>query len=211
VTFTTGPPVVDTTPPSTPGTPVASAITSTSATLTWTASTDNVGVTGYDIFRGGTQVGTSATNSFSATGLSPATSYSYTVRARDAAGNLSVVSSAGAFTTLPSGGGSCDVAYVIDSQWQGAFSGKVTIKNTGTSTIDGWTLRFAFPATGQGVNQGWSATWSQSGPNVSAVNLDWNRVLAPGNSTQIGFNGVWTSANPEPAAFTLNNSACTIS
>lgn len=211
VTFTTGPPVVDNTPPSIPGAPVASGVTSTSANLTWTASTDNVGVTGYDIFQGGTQVGTSATNSFSANGLSPSTSYSFTVRARDAAGNLSVVSSAGAFTTLPSGGGSCDVAYVIDSQWQGGFTGKVTIKNTGTSTIDGWTLRFAFPATGQAVGQGWSATWSQSGLNVSAVNLDWNRVLAPGNSTQIGFNGTWTSTNPEPTAFTLNNSACTIS
>ncbi len=211
LTVTTLAPEPDAVAPTVPGTPVASAITSTSATLTWTASTDNVGVVGYDIFTGGTQVGTSTTNSFNATGLTPATAYSYTVRARDAAGNLSVVSSPGTFTTLPTGGGSCDVSYVVESQWPGAFTGKVVIKNTGTSTINGWTLRFAFPASGQSVTQGWSATWSQSGANVSAVNLDWNRVLAPGASTQIGFNGTWSGTNPEPAAFTLNNAPCTIS
>lgn len=209
VTVTTRAPEPDTVPPTVPGTPVASAITSTSATLTWPASTDNVGVVGYDIFTGGTQVGTSTTNSFNATGLTPSTTYSFTVRARDAAGNLSVVSSPGTFTTLPVGG-SCDVAYVVESQWTGGFTGKVTIKNTGTSTIDGWTLRFAFPA-GQGGIQGWSATWSQAGANVSAVNLDWNRVIPPGSSVQIGFNANWSGSNPEPNAFTLNNSACTIS
>ena len=57
--------------------------------LSWTPSSDNVGVTGYRIFRSGTQVGTSATNSFSDTGLAANTTYSYTVSAVDAAGNAS--------------------------------------------------------------------------------------------------------------------------
>ncbi len=212
VTFTTLPPTPDSQAPTVPGTPTASAITQTSATLTWTASTDNVGVTGYDIYRGTTLHGSSTGPTFSATGLTANTAYSFTVRARDAAGNVSAASSAVTFTTLPTGpSASCDVAYVVESQWQGAFSGKITIKNTGTTTISGWTLAFTFPASGQSVQSGWSATWSQSGANVTVVPLDWNRTLAPGGSTQIGFTGGWTSANPEPTAFTLNGAACTVS
>ena len=91
----------DTTAPSVPTGLTASAVSSSQINLSWTASTDNVGVTGYKIFRGGTQVGTSATNSFSNTGLSPATAYSYTVSAYDAAGNNSAPSTSASATTLP--------------------------------------------------------------------------------------------------------------
>ena len=95
----------DTTPPSTPTNLAASAISSSQINLTWTASTDNVGVTGYKIFRGGTQVGTSATNSYSDTGLSASTAYSYTVSAYDAAGNNSAQSSSASATTQSGGNG----------------------------------------------------------------------------------------------------------
>jgi fibronectin type 3 domain-containing protein len=68
--------------------------------LTWQASTDNVQVTGYRVYRGGTQIAVlGATTSFTDTGRGPGT-YSYTVRAADAAGNLSDPSSA-ASITLP--------------------------------------------------------------------------------------------------------------
>ena len=79
----------DTTPPSTPTGLATSAVGATLATLSWTASTDNVGVTGYRLFQGGTQVGTSATTSFGYTGLTCATTYTLGVAAVDAAGNVS--------------------------------------------------------------------------------------------------------------------------
>ena len=79
----------DTTPPSTPTGLATSAVAATLATLSWTASTDNVGVTGYRLFQGGTQVGTSATTSFGYTGLTCATTYTLGVAAVDAAGNVS--------------------------------------------------------------------------------------------------------------------------
>src|SRR5579884_2011828 len=82
----------DTTPPSTPTGVTVSSTTSSSVSLTWTASTDNVGVTGYDIYRGSTLAGTSTTTSFTDTGLAASTQYSYTVKAYDAAGNLSPAS-----------------------------------------------------------------------------------------------------------------------
>ncbi|HZM80128.1 MAG TPA: glycoside hydrolase family 9 protein [Candidatus Limnocylindrales bacterium] len=210
-TFTTLPPQPDNIAPSRPGQPTASGITSTSATLTWAASTDNVAVTGYDVYRGTTLAGSSTTTTFNATGLSPSTQYSFTVVARDAAGNSSTASLPVTFTTSTPGSLSCDVAYVIQSQWGGGFTTKVTVKNTGTTTINGWTLAFTFPAAGQAVSSGWSATWSQTGLNVTAVPLDWNRVLGPGASTEIGFQGTWTNANPEPPAFTINGTACTVS
>ncbi|MFF7448976.1 MULTISPECIES: carbohydrate binding domain-containing protein [unclassified Streptomyces] len=79
--------------------------TSSSVSLAWNASTDNVGVTAYDVFSGSNQVlsvsGTSATVS----GLSPSTAYTFTVRARDAAGNSSGASGAVSVTTDPGGGG----------------------------------------------------------------------------------------------------------
>ncbi|WP_117211705.1 glycoside hydrolase family 9 protein [Allorhizocola rhizosphaerae] len=200
---------VDNIPPSQPGTPTASSITSTSATLNWAASTDNVGVTGYDVYNGTTLLGTSTTNTFNATGLTPSTSYTVTVRARDAAGNVSTASAPVTFTTT-GGGASCDVAYAVESSWGGGFTGKITIKNTGTTTINGWTLRFPFTA-GQTLVHGWSATWAQSGVNVSATAQDWNRTIAPGASVSIGFNASWSGSNPEPTSFTLNNNPCTVS
>jgi chitodextrinase len=71
-----------------------------SVAFTWTASTDNVAVTGYRIFRNGTQINTSATTSFTDTGLTPNTNYSYTVAAFDASGNASAQSAALATSTL---------------------------------------------------------------------------------------------------------------
>lgn len=67
--------------------------------LNWTASTDNVGVTGYKIYRNGTQIGTSATNLFIDDTASPTTAYNYTVSSYDAAGNESAQSSPQAVTT----------------------------------------------------------------------------------------------------------------
>src|SRR6266702_3000264 len=81
--------LADTTPPTTPTGLTAAVAGSTGANLSWSASTDNVGVTGYIVRRNGVQVATPATTSFADTGLSAATTYSYTVAARDAAGNTS--------------------------------------------------------------------------------------------------------------------------
>src|SRR5260221_7094867 len=92
-------PPTDTTPPSTPAGLTGAAAGTTGANLSWSASTDNVGVTGYILLRNGAQIATPATTSFADTGLSAATTYSYTVAARDAAGNLSPDSTGVSVTT----------------------------------------------------------------------------------------------------------------
>ena len=82
-------PQSDTQAPTAPPSLSASATSSTTATLSWAASSDNVGVTGYRVFRNGAEVGTTGSTGYNDTGLSPSTSYSYTVTAYDAAGNTS--------------------------------------------------------------------------------------------------------------------------
>ena len=96
-------PAPDSTPPSTPTSLSASAISSSQVNLTWAASTDNTGVTGYKIFRDGVQVGTSVSASYTDTGLSASTVYSYSVSANDAAGNTSGKSAASGAITLSAG------------------------------------------------------------------------------------------------------------
>ncbi|MBI3804987.1 MAG: fibronectin type III domain-containing protein [Nitrospirae bacterium] len=97
-TFTT---LGDGTAPSTPAGVTGTVLSATQINLTWSASTDNLGVTGYRIYRNGTQVASSATPGYLDGGLTANTTYSYTVAAYDAAGNLSAASSARAYTTLP--------------------------------------------------------------------------------------------------------------
>jgi chitodextrinase len=91
----------DTTAPSIPGGLSTTPVSSTQINLSWSASTDNVGVTGYNVYRGGLQIATlGAVTSYQNTGLTGSTTYSYTVRARDAAGNISGQSTASSATTL---------------------------------------------------------------------------------------------------------------
>jgi endoglucanase Acf2 len=95
----------DTQAPSAPSGLSSPSKTSSSISLSWSASTDNVGVTGYRIYRGGAGVGTSSSTSYTDSGLSAGTSYTYSVRAFDAAGNESGASNSVTVAT-DSGGGS---------------------------------------------------------------------------------------------------------
>ncbi|WP_233487123.1 GEVED domain-containing protein [Tenacibaculum sp. E3R01] len=91
--------VADTQAPTAPASLATSSIAATSLTLNWTASTDNVGVTGYDVFRGATKIGSSTTTSYNVTGLTASTAYTFTVKAKDAAGNISTASNTASATT----------------------------------------------------------------------------------------------------------------
>ncbi|NLP57441.1 fibronectin type III domain-containing protein [Lutibacter sp. B1] len=92
--------VVDNEAPSTPTNLTASNTTQTLTDLAWTASTDNIGVTGYQIFEGTTQIATTTESNYTVTGLTANTTYTFTVTAVDAAGNLSPESDAVSVITL---------------------------------------------------------------------------------------------------------------
>ena len=103
--------------------------------------------------------------------------------------------------------GSCRVAYTIHGSWPGGFTTQVTITNTGSAPIDGWTLRWAFVGA-QKVTHSWSNVLSQDGATVTATNQSWNRRINPGQSVTFGFNAATSLANPMPGLFTVNGAAC---
>ncbi|WP_281886294.1 cellulose binding domain-containing protein [Paenibacillus sp. YYML68] len=142
-TFHAGnPPVNDTQAPTAPTSLAAAAASSTQINLSWTASTDNVAVAGYRVYRGGTQVGTASSTSYSDTGLTASTAYSYTVRAYDAVGNVSSASNTASATTTSSGGGGSTASLKLQyEEGDGGASADNRIKpyfkiiNTGATAI----------------------------------------------------------------------------
>ncbi|HEX5404888.1 MAG TPA: cellulose binding domain-containing protein [Pseudonocardiaceae bacterium] len=195
-TGTTG----DTQAPSTPTGLAVTGTTATSASLSWSPSTDNVGVTGYQVFRGGTMVGTTAGTSFTDTGLTAATMYGYTVKAVDAAGNVSAASAAVTATTpAPAGGGTagCTAAYSITTQWDTGFTANVVVTNTGTKPTSAWQVKWAWPGNQQ-VTGMWNATSAQTGTAQSATNLSYNGALAAGGNTSFGFQASYSGSNGIP-------------
>jgi chitinase len=122
--------------PSAPGTPTASAITNTSVNLSWSAATDDKGIKNYDVLRDGTKVATVTTTSYSSTGLTAGTDYSYTVQARDTADQTGPVSGSvavhttGGTTTPPATGSAVKLGYL--TEW-GTYTRNYQVKNLVTS------------------------------------------------------------------------------
>jgi chitodextrinase len=130
--------------------------TSSSVSLAWNASSDNVGVTGYDVYRGTTNVTTVTGTSATVSGLAASTSYSFTVRARDAAGNLSPASSAVSVTTDAGGGGGTgfkQAAPYLYLGWGDPPSATSVMSATGIK----W-FTMAFILSSGGCNPAWDGT-----------------------------------------------------
>ncbi|MFC4113202.1 glycosyl hydrolase family 18 protein [Nonomuraea zeae] len=129
---TTGGGGTDTTAPTVPGNLRSTGVTNTSVTLAWDAATDNVAVTGYEIYRGTTLITTVTGTTHTDTGLTASTAYTYTVRARDAAGNRSAASNAVTATTTGGGGGGGNKVLGYFVQW-GVYQRGYHVKNIDTS------------------------------------------------------------------------------
>ncbi|MFF3030973.1 glycoside hydrolase family 6 protein [Streptomyces rubiginosohelvolus] len=173
------PPTEDKQAPSVPAGLKSTAKTSTSVTLEWSASTDNVGVTGYDVYRGTTKISTVATPSFTDTGLSAATAYSYTVRAQDEAGNRSASSAALSVTTEAVGGGDGTLLSQGKKTWASSSeNGGVTpdkaVDGDGTTR---WASSFQ-------DNQ-WINVDLGSSKELSRVVLTWEAAYARGYRVQV--------------------------
>ena len=121
---------------------LATAVSSTQINVTWSASTDNVGVAGYRVFRNGTQVGATTTAlSYSDTGLTPSTQYTYTVVAFDAAGNASAPSTGSTATTLTPDTTPPNVSITAPAQ-NATVSNTVTVSATATDNVAVNDVRF---------------------------------------------------------------------
>jgi Cellulose binding domain len=113
-----------------------------------------------------------------------------------------------AFTQSATAASGCQVSYT-SSSWPGGFTASISITNLG-SPVTNWTLAFTLPGN-EAVSQGWSASFSQSGRNVTAANASYNGSLGTNGSTSIGFSGSYSGGSfpGNPASFTLNGAACT--
>jgi chitodextrinase len=126
----------DTTPPSAPGNLHVTGTTSSSVSLAWNASTDNVGVSGYDVFRGSTKVATVTATSFTDSGLAASTTFTYTVKARDAAGNTSTASNQVSATTQSAGGDTTAPSVPANLRVTGASSSSISLAwNASTDNV----------------------------------------------------------------------------
>lgn len=177
----------DTTPPTTPSKLVATAVSSSQINLAWAGSTDTVGVSGYYIFRNGSNVGAAtSTVSFQDTGLVPSTTYSYTVAAYDAAGNISARSKAASATTSAISSGP---SVSITAPNNGAVvSGTITVSANATDSagmsnvqfqIDGANLGNAINGPGPSYSTSWNtATAANGNHTVTAIATDINNNTA---------------------------------
>ncbi|WP_339248780.1 discoidin domain-containing protein [Paenibacillus sp. FSL R10-2796] len=177
----------DTQAPSDPTNLTATATSSSQISLSWTPSTDNVGVTGYRVLRGGLEVGTPTDTSFSDTGLTAATAYSYTVKAVDAAGNLSANSNTAIANTNPTPSDSTNLALgktAVASSIEGA--GFEASKATDGNSTTRW-------ASMEGSNNEWIYVDLGTTQSVNRVKLNWEDAYAKGYKVQVSNNATtWT-------------------
>jgi hypothetical protein len=108
-------------------------------------------------------------------------------------------------TTSPSG--ACRISYRTNV-WNSGFTADVTVANTSSSALNGWTLGFTLPA-GQSITSSWNATLSGSSGAVTARNVSWNGAIPANGSTSFGFQGTYSGSFSNPPAFTLNGTTCT--
>jgi beta-glucanase (GH16 family) len=197
----------DTTAPSVPTSLVQTASTSTSVTMGWTASTDNVGVTGYDTFRGGVLQGSNVSGtSYTYTGLTCGTTYTGTVRARDAAGNVSAQSAGQSLTTT-----ACPTTQPVLTTSPSSLSFSATagganpvtqniaVSNTGSGTLS-WTVA---------DDQPWLTEAPTSGTNAGTIAVTAaTGTLAPGTYTgNVTVAATGAAGSPKTIAVTFTVSA----
>jgi glucose/arabinose dehydrogenase/chitodextrinase len=157
VAFKADPGGGDTTPPATPTGLTATAVSSSRIDLSWAASTDNVGVVGYKVFRNGSQVGTTTTTTYQDTGLTPSTTYTYAVSAYDAAGNTSGQSAPASATTAPPASDTVPPTVALTAPADGAtVSGTVTVTADASDNVGVVGVQFLL----DGVNLGTEDTTS---------------------------------------------------
>ncbi|MBF4517094.1 M4 family metallopeptidase [Flavobacterium sp. ANB] len=183
----------DTVAPSAPTALAASGTTGTTTNLTWTASTDNVAVTGYDIYQGTTLKGSSTTTSYTVTGLTPSTAYTFSVKAKDAAGNVSASSSTVNVTTTATSITYCASQgnSAADERIGKVVFGTISNTSTGTTGYENYTSISTNAARGTAYTITITPSWTSTTYNEGyAVFIDYNQ---DGDFSDSG-ETVWTKA-----------------
>lgn len=202
--------IADTIAPSAPASLTASGTTQSTTNLSWIASTDNINVTGYDVYRGITLLGTVTTNSYVVTGLTATTAYTFSVRAKDAVGNVSPSSNTVNITTLTN-----SITYCT-SQGNSVASEKIgkvifgTINNTSTSGTgyENFTAITTNATRGTtntiSITPSWTSAKRKEG---YAVWIDYNADGDFADAGELVFSKAASTTTPVSGAFTIPTTA----
>ena len=115
-------------------------------------------------------------------------------------------SSPGPGPSNPASGG-CRVMSAVNA-WNSGLTAEITVTNTGTTAVNGWSLTFTLPA-GQTITSGWNATYAPASGQMTARDVSYNGALAAGASVSLGYRAGHTGTSTAPTSFALNGAACT--
>jgi len=200
----------DTTAPTAPTNLTASGTTATATNLSWTASTDNVGVTGYDVYQGATLKATVTTTSYTVTGLTAATAYTFSVKAKDAAGNVSASSNVANVTTS-----STTITYCAstssntnDERIGRVAIGTINNASTGTAGYENFTAISTNAARGSVQTITVTPTWTGSTyAEGYAVWIDYNQNGVFTDAGELVFSKAASTVTPASGSFTVPTTA----
>lgn len=95
----------------------------------------------------------------------------------------------------------------MTNAWSTGLTASITIANTDSTVVNGWSLAFTLPS-GQSLVSGWNAQFSANGSTVTAKNNNYNAAIGPNASLSIGFQATHSGDTSSPTAFALNGTAC---
>ncbi|OVE56490.1 zinc-dependent metalloprotease [Chryseobacterium mucoviscidosis] len=210
ITVNAGSGTSDTTAPTAP-TLAASGTTSTSTNLSWSGATDNVGVTGYDVYQGTSLIGSTASTSYTVSSLSPSTTYSFTVRAKDAAGNASVSSNTVSVTTLAGTAVSyCSASAnnTADERIGNVTFGSINNTSTGTAGYENFTSVSTNVTRGSAYSLSITPVWTSTKYNEAyAVYIDYNRDGDFADSGELAWSKTGSTTSPVTGSITIPSTA----
>ncbi len=210
VNVTTLTPVPDTTAPTAP-TLSASGTTTTTTNLSWSGATDNIAVTGYDVYRNGSLIGsTTSATTYAVTGLTASTTYTFNVTAKDAAGNVSANSNTVSVTTLTNTLTYCASQgnNTADERIGKVVFGSINNTSTGTAGYENFTALSTNATRSSSYTITITPTWTGSSYNEGyAVFIDYNQDGDFSDSGETVFTRSKTRTTPVSGSFTIPSTA----
>lgn len=206
ITVNAGSGGTDTVAPTAP-TLAASGTTATSTNLSWSGATDNVAVTGYDVYMNGSVIGNTASTTYTVTGLSPATTYSFSIKAKDAAGNTSPFSNTVSVTTL-SGGTvtycSSSASNTADERIGNVKFGTINNTSTGTAGYENFTSVSTNVTRGSAYTISITPVWtSTTYSEAYAVYIDYNGDGDFTDSGELAWSKAGSTTTPVTGSITI--------
>ncbi|BAP31566.1 uncharacterized protein CHSO_2529 [Chryseobacterium sp. StRB126] len=201
----------DTVAPTAP-TLAASGTTSTSTNLSWSGATDNIGVTGYDVYMGASLLGSTASTTYTITSLTPSTTYSFSVKAKDAAGNASSSSNTVNVTTLAGGGTvtycSASASNTADERIGNVKFGTINNTSTGTAGYENFTSVSTNVTRGTAYTLSITPVWTSTKYSEAyAVYIDYNGDGDFTDSGELVWSKAGSTTSPVTGSVTIPSTA----